>query len=284
MGDKSTGEHPGKVSAFLHRHALLLKGCSLLLIAVSLVLMTRRLPLLSSLHSLQEWIAGFGVWGPLVFGLIYVLAALLLLPASALTMAAGAIFGLAVGTLTTSLAGTATAALAFAIARTFGRSWVLRKIERHSRFIALDRAVRESGWRIVALLRLSPAVPFTLQNYLYGLTGIRFWPYLTTSWLAMLPGGFLYVYLGSIGRAGLEAAGGESSRSPGEWAMMIVGLLATVAATVYLARLARHALRQQVVLVEESMKESMTAEGWPWSAIVLACIALAALAVAVFAI
>ena len=112
-----------------------------------------------------------------------------------------------------------------------------REIQLYPRFEAIDRAVREGGWKIVALLRLSPAVPFTLQNYLYGLTGIRFWPYLLTSWLAMLPGTFLYIYLGHLGRAGVEAASGERSRTPAEWAMMIVGLLATVAATVYITRL-----------------------------------------------
>jgi uncharacterized membrane protein YdjX (TVP38/TMEM64 family) len=96
------------------------------------------------------------------------------------------------------------------------------------------------------MLRLSPAVPFNFQNYLYGLTGIRFWPYLLASWLAMLPTTFLYVYLGDLGREGLQAADGQERRprSNAEWAMLIVGLLATIALTLYLAHLARKTLRQ----------------------------------------
>ena len=66
------------------------------------------------------------------------------------------------------------------------------------RFAAIDGAIAEGGWKIVALLRLSPAVPFNLQNYLFGLTRIGFWPYLLTSWIAMMPGTFLYVYVGHL--------------------------------------------------------------------------------------
>lgn len=270
------------VRAAANRYAPLIKGCSVTLIAVSLVLMLRRLPVGPAIDKLEVWIAGLGVWGALVFGLLYVIASLLLVPGSTLTLAAGAIFGLALGTLVVSLASTTAAGLAFLIARYFARQRIARQIRHYPRFDAIDRAVREGGWKIVALMRLSPAVPFTLQNYLYGLTGIRFWPYLLTSWLAMLPGTFLYIYLGQIGRAGIEAASSERSRSPVEWAMLGIGLLATVTATVYITRLARQALRQRAGSVEEPPAESAAAQGWPWGATVFAAVALALLAAAVF--
>jgi hypothetical protein len=111
------------------------------------------------------------------------------------------------------------------------------------RFGAIDRAIGEGGWKIVALLRLSPAIPFNLQNYLYGLTPIRFWPYVLTSWLAMLPGTFLYVYLGHVAGA---AIGAGRSRTVAEWAMLAVGLLATVVVTVYISLLARRKLHEQM--------------------------------------
>ena len=95
------------------------------------------------------------------------------------------------------------------------------------------------------MLRLSPAVPFNLQNYLYGLTRIGFRPCVLTSWVAMLPGTLMYVYLGHAGRAGLEAASGGRARSPAEWAILVVGLAATVMVTVYVTRLARKALHEQ---------------------------------------
>jgi uncharacterized membrane protein YdjX (TVP38/TMEM64 family) len=270
------------VTAAANRYAPLIKGCSVALIVVSLVLMLRRLPVGPVIENLQGWIASLGVWGALVFALLYVAASLLLMPASALTLAAGAVFGLALGTLVVSLASTTAAGLAFLIARYFARQRIARQIRHYPRFDAIDRAIREGGWKIVALLRLSPAVPFTLQNYLYGLTGIRFWPYLLTSWLAMLPGTFLYIYLGHLGRAGVEAASGERSRTPAEWVMLGVGLLATVTVTVYITRLARQALRQRAGSVAEAPAESAAAQGWPWGATVFAAVALALLAAAVF--
>ena len=153
-------------------------------------------------------------------------------PASALTLAAGAVFGLAVGTVTASLASTTGAAASFLISRYLARGLVTRKFGDDPRFAAIDREISRSGALIVALLRLSPAVPFGLQNYLYGLTGIGFWTYLLTSWAAMLPGTVMYVYLGYLGRAGLDAAGGSGrTRTPLEWALLAVGLAATVAVT-----------------------------------------------------
>jgi uncharacterized membrane protein YdjX (TVP38/TMEM64 family) len=223
-----------------------------------------------------------------VFGLIYVAAVVLVVPGSALTLAAGAIFGLPVGLVTVSLSSTTGAALAFLIGRYLARDAVARKVQQYPRFEAIDRAVSAGGWKIVALLRLSPAVPFNLQNYLYGLTGIHFWTCVLTSWVTMLPGTFLYVYLGQLGRAGLEATGGGRTRSPAEWALLGVGLLATVFVTVYVTRLARRALRDrtqitggEMVPAEQPFSQPGPA-GWPWGATVTAALALAALGAAIF--
>jgi uncharacterized membrane protein YdjX (TVP38/TMEM64 family) len=270
------------------RYGNAIKGVSIALIVGSLLLALGRLPPGPILTSMERWIADLGVAGPIVFGVLYVVAVLLLLPGSAWTLAAGALFGLETGTVVASLSSTTAAALAFLIARYLARDWVLRKVRAYPRFGAIDRAVSEGGWRVVALLRLSPAVPFNLQNYIYGLTGIRFGPYLLTSWLAMLPGTFLYVYLGHFGRASVEAAGSTISRSPAEWAMLVIGLLATLAVTVYLTHLARKALREHTATVEtvpaasEFQPEPRTADGWPWGATLFAGVALAALAAAVF--
>jgi uncharacterized membrane protein YdjX (TVP38/TMEM64 family) len=271
-----------------NRYATAVKWLSVALIVLSVALVFRRLPVGSLVQTLEHWIGSLGIWGPLVFGLIYVAAVLALLPGSALTLAAGALFGLVGGTIVASLASTSGAALAFLISRYLARGRVAAKLRHYPKFDAIDTAISESGWKIVALLRLSPAVPFNLQNYLYGLTGIRFWTYVLTSWLAMLPGTFLYVYLGHIGREGLEAAAGgtERARTPAEWAMLIVGLLATVAVTVYITRLARKTLRQRAGIAGAgesrpgSQIEQARPKSWPWGTTFTAVLALAALALA----
>jgi uncharacterized membrane protein YdjX (TVP38/TMEM64 family) len=279
---------PHRVTAALNRYAAAITWVSIALIAVSLVLVLRQLPVAGWIQRLQGRLEALGPWGPVVFGACYVIAALLLVPGSALTIAAGALFGALLGTVVVSLAATMTAALAFLIARYLARERIARKARQYPKFAAIDRAISEGGWKIVALLRLSPAVPFTLQNYFYGLTGIHFWPCVLTTWLAMLPGTFLYIYLGSIGRAGAEAASGARSLSPAEWAMTITGLLATVAVTVYVTRLARRALRQHTAIenTQTANKANATEQaahgGWPWAAISAAILALAGVALAVF--
>ncbi|MBW3597529.1 MAG: DUF547 domain-containing protein, partial [Planctomycetes bacterium] len=183
------------------------------------------------------------------------------------------------------------AAVAFLIARYLARERVRRYLERSPRLAAVDEAIGQKGWKIVALLRLSPAVPFNLQNYLYGVTAVRFWPYVLASWIAMLPGTFLYVYLGSLGAAAAQEGPGASA---GQWAMRIVGLLATVAVTVYITRLAQRAIREKTAIEEkppesegpapspEAPRSAETA-GWPWGALAAAAAAVVVLTLAVWA-
>jgi hypothetical protein len=136
------------------------------------------------------------------------------------------------------------------------------------------------------MLRLSPAVPFNLQNYMYGLTAIRFWPCVLTSWVAMAPGTLLYVYLGTVGRRGLEAATGGSSASAGQWALLVVGLIATAAVTVYVTRLAKRALARVSTVQDADRVEDervppraivagLTAATLSWSAIAIVVLAAA---------
>src|SRR5687767_15754179 len=169
----------------------------------------RVLPVQEWLAAFQGWVAGRGAWGGVVYGAAYVLAAILFVPGSLLTIGAGLLFGLLWGTVIVSIASTAAAALAFLIARHVARQRIAEMAGRNPTFGAIDRAVRDKGWRIVALLRLSPLIPFSLSNYLYGLTPVAFGPYVLASWIAMLPATVLYVYLGAAGRAAAGASRGE---------------------------------------------------------------------------
>jgi len=211
------------------------------LAVVALFVAWHLLPIDDWVLALQRKVARMGVLGGVVFALVYVVAALLFVPGSVLTIAAGVVFGLGWGTLVVSVASTATAAAAFLIARHVARARVEKMARRHDRFGAIDRAIRAGGWKVVALLRLSPVVPFSLSNYLYGLTAVRFWPYLLASWATMLPGTLLYVSLGAAGRAAASAGKGEQ-RSRWEWALLAAGVVATVVVTVLLSRAARREL------------------------------------------
>lgn len=180
-----------------------------------------------------------------LFVVFYVLAVLLLLPAWPLAVAGGAWFGLGWGFVLCTVAANLSASLAFLLARGLGRGSVERFLKHRPSWRQWDSALEQSGWRLVALLRLSPAIPFNLQNYLYGLTAIRFWPCAAASFLAMMPGTFLYVYLGYWGRW-TWAGATTGQRSLGEWVLLGLGLAATVLVTIYLGHLARQALRQHI--------------------------------------
>jgi uncharacterized membrane protein YdjX (TVP38/TMEM64 family) len=96
----------------------------------------------------------------------------------------------------------------------------------------------------VFLTRLSPLFPFNVQNYAYGLTRILFWQYGLASFFGMMPGTFLYVYLGTLGRSGLEAAAGRGRAETFRVALQVLGLLATLVVTILITRTARRALRE----------------------------------------
>ena len=102
------------------------------------------------------------------------------------------------------------------------------------------------GFKIVLLTRLSPLFPFTLLNYAFGLTKVRFRDYVLASWIGMLPGTLMYVYLGSTVKELADVATGNVAGGPERLVLFFVGLAATVVVTVYVTRLARRALRQAV--------------------------------------
>jgi uncharacterized membrane protein YdjX (TVP38/TMEM64 family) len=131
------------------------------------------------------------------------------------------------------------------IARYVARDQIQRMLDSNQKLKQVDRAIGEQGPKLVFLLRLSPLIPFNLSNYFYGLTAVKFWPYVLASWIGMLPATLLYVCLGAAGRAGLSGAAGQTShRSPWEYLLFGIGLIATVIVTVWLTRIARRELNK----------------------------------------
>ena len=198
------------------------------------------------LRSALEGISALGAWGPLLFMLLYVLATILFVPGFILTLGAGILFGIIQGSILVSISSTTGATLAFLIGRYLARGWVAGKIRGNRRFEAIDGAVAKEGWKIVGLTRLSPVFPFNLLNYAYGLTRVSLRDYLLASWLGMLPGTVMYVYVGSLA-GDLAALGSDGrTRGPAEWTLYVIGLVATLVLTVYITRIARGALDRRI--------------------------------------
>jgi uncharacterized membrane protein YdjX (TVP38/TMEM64 family) len=197
------------------------------------------------------WISGLGSLGPLIFIGLYIVVCVLLLPGSIPTLGAGVVFGVVKGTVAVSIGSTLGATCAFLIGRYLARNWVSGKIAGNEKFRAIDEAVRSQGWKIVLLTRLSPVFPFNLLNYAFGLTRVRLMHYFVASWVGMIPGTIMFVYAGSLAGDLAKLGTGERTRTTGEWILYGVGLLATIAVTVFVTRIARKALARRIPLEGE---------------------------------
>lgn len=197
-----------------------------------------------SLPAFAAWLEGLGAWGPIAFIAGYALAVLLFAPGSVLTLAAGALFGLLHGVLYVFVAATLGSAGAFLVARYVARPYIERRLQGNQTLAAIDRAIGAGGRKIVFLLRLSPVFPFNLLNYALGLTRVRFSDYILAS-VGMIPGTLLYVYYGKLaGDVAALAAGVQRERGAGYYAVLALGLFATIVVTALVTRAARRALRE----------------------------------------
>ena len=218
----------------------LVRVVSFIGLAVAALVIVRTVPLDAVVGTLRAWVEAGGPFGMVGFGAAYVALALLFVPGAALTMMAGAVLGVGWGIVVVAIATSVADAAAFLLGRYVARGAALRLMDRYPRFRIVDRTISRGGWRIVALIRLNPTIPYSASNYLFGVTGVSFLPFLISSGIFTLPGAFAYLYLGYVGA---ETIGG-SSRSLVEWALLLLGLVVTMLAIAYVTVLARRELAE----------------------------------------
>ncbi|MBI4369897.1 MAG: TVP38/TMEM64 family protein [Elusimicrobia bacterium] len=221
-----------------------IKGALSFFAALMLIVAFKYFNVGSYMEIILARIQGLGPGSPVIFVVIYIAACVFFVPGSILTLGAGAIFGVVWGTIYVSVGSMLGATAAFLIGRYLARGWVDRKARQSPKFAAVSAAVAREGWKIVGLTRLSPIFPFNLLNYAFGITEVKLRDYVLASWVAMLPGTLMYVYIGSLAGSLANLGSGRHSRTSGEWALYVVGLIATVIVTVYITRIARSALEQ----------------------------------------
>ncbi|MEW5302576.1 MAG: hypothetical protein WDW36_005345 [Sanguina aurantia] len=194
---------------------------------------------------LNFFIVAVDEWGPLGYAAyagVYIVLEVLAVPAIPLTMTAGVIFNPVVGTLVTSLSATIAATIAFLIARYLARDKIRGFATQNPRFAAIDRAIGKDGLKFVTLLRLSPLLPSSASNYLYGLTSVELGPYILGSFVGMLPGTFAFVSAGHAGKAVLSGAEGGTLGL--EVWQIALGLTATALALGFVGTLAKKAIEE----------------------------------------
>ena len=214
------------------------------LAAVLLIFAGLGLPIREMAESVFSWIQENPNVSWLVFLGLYVLATVLLLPGSVLTIGGGWLFGFMEGLVVVSLSSTLAASCSFLIGRYLARAWVEGKISEDRRYRSLDRAIGERGFFVVLLTRLSPLFPYNLLNYAWGISSVRISRYVLASWIGMIPGTLLYVYLGAAASDISQLFSVAPGKGFGQEWLFIVGLAATAVLVVFIARLATKSLNQ----------------------------------------
>jgi uncharacterized membrane protein YdjX (TVP38/TMEM64 family) len=196
------------------------------------------LPLREWIEALQAWLLGLGLWGVLIFAVILIVTTFLPAPDWPLPIAAGYVYGFWAFPLTYASIAFASV-LAFLAARYLLRDKIQSLLNRRAKYRSLDKAIADDGWQVVVLMRLSPIVPFNLQNYALGVTAIPFMQYLTATLIGIVPGIAIYVYFGIFGR------GLGSGATALDWVLFGLGVLATVALAIHVARKTKTKLDRQ---------------------------------------
>jgi len=181
-----------------------------------------------------DYVHGLGAIGYVVYTLGYAVIGLFV-PASVLTLGAGALFGIVGGSIVVAIGATMAATIAFFLARTVLRKRIERMVARNPKFAAVDRAIAREGAKIVILVRLAAVFPFLFVNYAFGLTGIGIRQYIAATFIGILPGVIAFVYLGAAGAAAATA-------SKTKMIFTIVGAVIALAVSIYVGRIAKRAL------------------------------------------
>ena len=216
----------------------IIKICLAVGCVIGLIALYSFLPIAEWIAVFQTWVKELGPLGWIVFVIVYAVSTFLLIPGSFLTLAAGVIWGLYGFPIVVLGACTASCA-SFLAARYMFHDMVQSKVAQYPKFNAVNQAIGEEGWKVVGLLRLSPALPFSLQNWFLGITPVGFMPSQIATFIGILPGTLLYIWIGSLGG---DVATGETGTA--KLVVLSVGLLATLWVTVIVTKKARDKLKE----------------------------------------
>jgi uncharacterized membrane protein YdjX (TVP38/TMEM64 family) len=186
-----------------------------------------------------------GPWAPVLFTLIYIVAAVTLAPAFFLTVAAGAMFGVWRGSLIVFIAASLGASVVYAFGSRVAKFAWMQRVTSDPRVAAVQAAIRSESLWIMFLLRLSPLVPYNILNYALALSGVRYVDFLVAL-IGMIPAIVMYTYYGKVvGDVAALAAGVSPPRGPEYYALLAAGLIAIIVSTTMITRAARRAMERQ---------------------------------------
>ncbi len=189
---------------------------------------------------IEDWIAGHGIWGYVMFVGLVVVGTSIFVPDTVFAVAAGALFGVVWGTIAMTAGSLLTATLNYLIARAFLQGTVRTWLARKPQLAAIEQAVNREGFRLQFLLRLTPINPVSI-SYTLGATGTRFVSFLAAC-LGLVPALFIEVYFGYVAKHVARVSGNSSEHLRLHTALTIAGLAVCIVVMVYIVRVARRAI------------------------------------------
>ena len=226
------------------RRAIYLQVATFIIVIASSLLLSHFFPLIDFVVALQRRVLGLGTWSAICYPLLFAGCNVLLLPGGILCVGAGFFFGLWWGFFIVLLGNSIAAAVSFAISRWLGGRWWRRRRSATPLLRVLEKAVERDARKIIFLTQLHPLFPTSLLNYLYGLTPIRFGPYMFWTTVGRAPGLFLYTYLGTLGQLGLNLVLGKTHPRVVEYWMWGGAFVVMVLLFIILTRVALNAVRE----------------------------------------
>lgn len=217
---------------------------SFALFVAAIVWIGRSPSVLQAIARAQQKIGAMEQWGLVLYPLMFAVCNILLLPGGILAVSSGLFFGLWWGFAITLAGNFAGAAFSFLVSRWIGRGWIEKRMMRHPKLAALDRAISREGWKIIFWSQLHPLFPTSLLNYLYGVTRVPFWRCMAWSTLARAPSLFLYAYLGTLAQLGIRLAQGKTQPKAHEYVIWFGGLALTAVVAFALGRIALRLLAE----------------------------------------
>jgi len=190
----------------------------------------------------ETYLTESGAYGPIYLFAIYMVTTIFMLPLWGFHVTTGYAYGTFWAALLISLTQAICAGAAFATSRYIARPYIrgFLRTRYGNKFDAIDRAVSKKGLQTTILLRLSPIIPFGVNNYLCGCTGIKLWQWVLGTWIGVLPGTTAYCNVGALGKTFTEDNEGRTTDL--QKAVLVLQVCAGLGAVYYLNRLSTQAL------------------------------------------
>ncbi len=169
----------------------------ILLLIIIAIYCTRTTAYFQDMTLLRQTIAEAGIWGYLLYILLFIFASLCFLPGSVFVIVGGLVFGPLYGTLLSLIAATMASGITFLMSRFLGRNYLVKRFGDNSLFHRIEQGIDHYGIDFLIFTRLVPIFPYNIQGYAYGLTAIRFRTFILISAITMLPGTLIYSYMAS---------------------------------------------------------------------------------------